>query len=598
MSVVTTNDKTYDLLLKPRIKIKSNDGLQTYYTYDAFNEGASDIIVNSLEVDNSIHETGTYNIVIEDYDHVIDFNKLQHSKVYIEIGKKSEWLQHFLIGFTDNPVIARPRTNQRIYSLNGFGVKIRSAELMIEIQEAADVQGIDNPNAEVDSNFNINNIFRRVMTNKFHRPLKKESIVDVTGWKLEGIADNCNVNVPVLDYQFTYLNNIFDDLCAIGGYDWFVDMSTGEEILYLVQPQSLHSGVTIKSGDLKSGTTDNAEKTSYINSSFNVENNSSLEVASASRLITNTISDKKQATASFGGTGLTNTTNKAIAQQFELLVEDRRVSSVAFIMSKTGDPQSSTGNFHAKIVLDNNNKPTGATIYKFNVSIANRGPTPKTVFLNTSLGKPFAPIDPNLFFTGPTKFWLVIHQRSGTSTTNNNPNLDEANTLNWHHNNIFNTTQTLLNATAIGGDVNTPLTALNWVTNDKGPIYSYGIFSDVRRLQSKTNITAKRNSRLKEVYVDTSFLSDPKSIDLYLTNLLNISSKPRRGLNSFSVTVPNNYLFRPYQWVSFSDTKSGTSGNFQLQRARYSMGRAGARNCEITLGSNESPVFGTFNCEN
>ena len=595
--MVTTNDISYHKFIHPRVKIKSSDGFTTNYTFDAFNPGASNIIFNNMDVENSTSESGLFNIWIEDYENNIEYNLLKNSKVFIELGKDSASYQHFLIGFTDIARIVRPQSNRLAYNLTGFGTKIRAAELFVNVVEASEIKAVDDLTAVPDANFNINNIFKKVMTRKNYRPLQKETIVDLTGWRLDGISDKADINVPVLNHPYTYLNQFADDLCNVGGYDWFIDYSTGEEIFFVSQPEQLHTGVTIKSGDLKVDTIDDATKTSYITSAFNAEDDSSLEIANATRLITTSTMESESVTSSFLANGATSTTNKAIAQQFALDVNSRRIGAVAFVFTKVGNPRSIKDFLYTRLILDNNNKPTGPTVLQFNMVLETIDTTKDTITFRTSQGRPLTPLDPSLFVTGTTKFWFVVFQRSGTSTTSDSPNTDESNTVWWHHSNVFNQTQPFLSGTAVGGDINTPLANMDWKTTNQGPTYAYGIFATIRRLQSKTNISAKSVGRLKEAYIDTSFLSDSKSTDLYLTNLLDISAKARRGIPSFMVTIPNNFIFRPYQYVDFADTKSNVSGTFQVQRVHYVLDAKGTRECELTLGNSINPVYATFNCD-
>ncbi|MGD1838933.1 MAG: hypothetical protein ACPKPY_12860 [Nitrososphaeraceae archaeon] len=91
---VVQDDPDYDLFTKPRVKIKSSDGSETFYTYDSFDEGSSNINIVSVDAENNTTETSVFNIVVEDYENNIEFDKLNHSKVFLEFGKKS-WINSF-----------------------------------------------------------------------------------------------------------------------------------------------------------------------------------------------------------------------------------------------------------------------------------------------------------------------------------------------------------------------------------------------------------------------------------------------------------------------------------------------------------------------
>jgi len=589
---VFTSDNSYYLPVKPRIKFKTKDGLTTYYTFDAFDLPAANINITYCDVDAGKGESGTAIISVEDYTNTIDLAKLLHQKVYIELGKTQGTLSHFFIGYADRVTVQRPQSNRIVYNVTAFGSQIQANELFISAREASKIQAVDDPRVTPDVKFNINQIVERILTDNTYRPRKDSSIEDLTGWAITGISNKCKLNFPTLNFPITYLSFFLDELCNTAGYRWFIDVSTGSEVFTLELPENLHSGITIKSGDLKSITSDLADKTAYFNSPFDIENDATIEVGSATSLLTTSIIDRVVVASSNKATGSTTTTNKAICQEFIINEDTRRITDIALIMSKVGEPESPKSRVNGRIVLDNGGKPTGELLAKFEIPLSQIEPTPQTIFINDLEVN-------NRFLTGANgqiKCWIKIYQRSGTS---GNPNTDNANTIRWHHSNIFNTAQTLKSGTAPGGDRELD-DKLVWSVSSNGPIYAFSVFANIRRLQAKTNLAAKNAARLKESMVDTSFISDPTATDSYLTNLLDLSSKARRGLNSFLVTIPNNFLFRPYKYVTVSDGQSGISGDFEIQRARYVFDQNrsyGCYNCELTLSAAYIPILAAFPCD-
>lgn len=589
---VYTQDSSYYAPIKPRIKFKTKDGLTTHYIFDAFDLPNATIGITYCDVDMAKGESGTATIIVEDYEHNIDEAKLKDQKVFIELGKTSGTLSHYFIGYADIVNIDRPQSNRVIYRITAFGTQIQANELVISAREASKIQAIDDPRVTPDVNFNINKIVQRVLTDNTYRPLKDNSIATETGWSITGISTQCKLNFPILNFALTPISFFLDELCNTAGYRWFVDVSTGSEIFTLALPEQLHSGVIIKSGDLKSVTSDLAEKTSYFNSPFDIEDNSTTEAGNATRLYTTSIIERVVVASSNKATGSTTTTNKAICQEFIINEDTRRITDLALILSKVGEPESPKSRVNGRIVLDNGGKPTGELLAKFEIPLSAIEPTPQTIFINDLEVN-------NRFLTGANgqiKCWIKIYQRSGTD---GDPNTDNANTIRWHHSNIFNTAQTLKSGTAPGGDRELD-DKLVWSVSSNGPIYAFSVFANIRRLQAKTNLAAKNAARLKESMVDTSFISDPSATDRYLTNLLDLSSKARRGLNSFLVTIPNNFLFRPYQYVTISDGESGISGDFEIQRARYTFDQNrsyGCYNCELTLSATYIPILAAFPCD-
>ncbi len=591
-----TISDSYFLPVRHRVKFKTTAGA-TIYTSDAFDLGSSNIILSYVDAELAKGETGFFNIVIEDYTNTISLSSLQTCKVYIELGKSSATLEHFLIGYPDRVTVSRPQSNRIQYNITGFGTQIRASELYVSVREASSIVGVDDATSQNDSRFNINQIIERVITDKTYRPLKRESISDLTSWTTAGISSTCNINVPRLAFPPTTLaSDFFNELTRVGGYQWFIDYSSGAEIFYLIQPQQLHSGVIIKSGDLKNVTSDNPSRTGYINGSFSMEYDLSIEAGNANRLLTTTIIDQTSIASSFGGTGSTTLSNKAIAQQFQIAPDTRRITDLSLILSKVGEPESPKSRVNGRLVLDTGDSPhKGTTVVNFEIPLSSIEATPSTIFVND--------LDIRQRFLSPsgnTKLWLILFQRSGTD---GDPNTDNANTIRWHHNNQFNTAQTYRSALAAGGD-REQFDNFTWNITLNGPTYAFGIFANIRRLQSKTNVAAKNTYRLKETVIDASYLSDPASIDLLLTNTLELSSKARLALFSYPVTNPDSFLFRPYRYVTVSDGLSSFTQDLEIQRARYVLSALpgdnqgiGTRTCEVTLASQQNPILSSFTCD-
>jgi len=364
----------------------------------------------------------------------------------------------------------------------------------------------------------------------------------------------------------------------------------------LITPQQLHSGIVIKSGDLKNVTSDDPTRTGYVNGSFSMEYDLSIEAGNANRLLASTIIDQTSISSSFSATGSTTLSNKAIAQQFQVSSDTRRITDLALVLSKVGEPESPKSRVNGRIVLDTGDSPhKGVTVCNFEIPLSSISPAPATIFVNDlDIRQRFLSTSAN------TKLWLILFQRSGTD---GDPNTDNANTIRWHHNNQFRTAQTFKSGLAGGGD-REQFDNFNWILSTNGPTYAFGVFANIRRLQSKTNIAAKNTYRLKETVVDASYLSDPASIDLLLTNTLELSSKARLALFSYPVTIPDSFLYRPYRYVTVSDGLSGFTQDLEIQRARYYLSSLsgdnaglGTMTCEITLASQQNPVVSSFTCD-
>jgi hypothetical protein len=122
-------------------------------------------------------------------------------------------------------------------------------------------------------------------------------------------------------------------------------------------------------------------------------------------------------------------------------------------------------------------------------------------------------------------------------------------------------------------------------------------------LFARTNAQSANTIRLREQFIPTDFLSNPNEITRYLSLNLSRYSKMRRGIADFRVTVPNDFLYRPYQQVSFNDGLSDTSEYLQVQGVSYSCSGTGGDDAplgtlhaNITLGGLYNTLVGACTC--
>jgi hypothetical protein len=596
-----THYNDYFAPLKPRIRFKSIDGTDTYFTFDGFaSPGTNPINAIYCDAERAVGETGVFNIIVEDSQNIINKDQLRNTKVYLDFGKSAATYKQFFIGFADIFNIRRPRSYYQEYLISGPSSRIQAAEIFLSRRQASDIQDIDNPDIMPDPNYAINKIFKNSLTKRSWRPLNKEGIDELTGWTDTSlISSSVNVNYPVINEPLTTAWNFWDKLCSVTGAVWDIDYNTpDEEKILLNYNPALHTGITLKSGDLKATQADNADKISYIKSAFEISEDASADSGTATRLYTTTIIDRKVVTSSNKATGFQNLDFKALAQQVNIENDQRRITEFAFILSKVGDPTSPKGRINGDFVMDSgDNKPTGQTLATFKIPLDSIETSPKTIFVTD--------VDVKVrFLEGSNKAWLRFFQRSGTGTNNDGqPQHDPANTVRWHHNNILNTVQSpnLYSASAPEGDYDKK-DSLAWTSTNLGPTYSYSVFSNIRRLLARTNQQASARLRMKEAIVDSAFLSDAKTVGAFLSVNLSRRAKARRGIQDLTVTVPNNFLFQPYQWISFNDGLSDISQDMQVQRARIVVSalpgdpQIGALDMNISLAGLYNSLIGNCEC--
>jgi hypothetical protein len=602
----SANYASYFAPLKPRIRFKSLDGLTTHFTFDGFAGGTNPLNCIYMDVERAIGETGVFNIIVEDSHNVIDRSKLENMKVYIELGKSPASYKQFFIGFADIFTIRRPRTNYMEYLLTGPSTRIQAAELKISRRQASKIQDISNPKVVPDAAYNINNIFKNSLTKSSWRPLNQDAIDSghpQTSWEDDLISSEVNINYPVINEDRTTVWDFWDKLCSTAGAVWDINYDTlDKEIVMLSFNPALHTGITIKSGDLKAPSTDQASKTAYILSNFDVEDNATKDAGTATRLYSLTSIDRQTVASSFEDHGRTTLDFKAIAQQVIIQNDERRITDFAFVLERIGEPASPQDRVNGDFVLDSgDNKPTGKVIGTFKIPLSDLKRATQTVFVND--------VDVKVrFLEGSNKAWLRLFQRSGNENTVpagghlGDPMHDPDNTVAWHHNNKFNQTQALYSAQAVEGDYDKK-DSLVWTTTNQGPIYTFSILSNIRRLQARTNWQAANRLRMKEADVDSSFLTDPQQVSSFLSINLARTSKARRSVIDVQVKLPNNFLFAPYQWVSFNDGLSQISQDLQVQRVRYVISalpgdpQIGALYCDLTLGGLYNSLIGNCSCD-
>jgi len=568
---MVTGAAPYTNALRPRITIKTVDGADTLYTYDSFDSN-HDINIGHVEMENAVGETGTFNIMIQDHNNVIPKDNIHSVKVFLELGKTQASYQHFLIGYGDIFSVDRARTNSQLYFLDGFGSKLWAYQLYISRKETY---------KKDESDAKVYNILDNALTKRLWRPLKKadRSISDITGYLNDGISTKVNTPFTVMNKSFAYFGDLCDELCDITGAVWFIDYSSGLEVFTLCYKPELEVPVLLKSGDLADKVNDDPLTTSYIKSAFKVEDNTTTESGTATRLFTTTISDETQIYEQDIKTGATTLDNRWIGQQFIVDNDTRRIVSMEIRLEKIGEPESPNSRVNGAIVLDNgSNKPSTSDDNKLDEFHIDLGSIRhESDFIKVDLDIKAKELD-----VAQSKIWVILEDRSGID---GKPQSDPDNTVKWFHNNVFSSPTPLAYYSATAPAQEDPAN-ISWTSTNTGPLYTLRVNSNIRRVFARTNTKAAKLIRLREQFIPTDFLKEPIDVMRYLSLNLSQSSKGRRGIADFRVTVPDNFLFRPYQSVGFTDGLSDITDTLQVQRARY-----------ICSTSEEDPQIGTLHAE-
>jgi len=596
---LTRSDSSYGKPIQARVNFTTLDGEDTLYTWSPMEE-IRELNVMYLDVERAMQETGSFNIVVEDSTNAITKANLAFLRVEIELGKTVADLKPFLAGFIDIPRASRPRSFYQEYQLSGPSSKIQASELMLLYRKAA-----DDPN---NPKYGIANIVKDMITRRVWRPLNQDDVQEITElqggrWTVDlvseggGIADELNkIIYSRINESFSTPWDFLERMSAITGANWDLEYGADfEQILTMGYNSSRGTGVTIKSSDL-AGVSDQPDKTAYIWGDFSIEDNASVDAGVATRLYTTTIIDEQVISSQNSNKGATSLVDKAIAQQLIIENDQRRITDLLFILSKVGNPTSPNDRVNGDIVMDfGDNTPRGRVLATFNIPISDIKTTPTNIFVND--------VDVKVrFLQGENKIWIRLFQRSGIK---GDPDNDPANTIFWHHNGIANSVQSVYTAISSNNKGEYKLKdTMTWNSANLGPIYCYSVFANIRRLQARSNPSQAKILRWKEAFSDTSFLTNISESNLFLSKDLARRSKARRSISSILVTNPNNFLFKPYQTVSFGDSLSNEFNEMQVQRARYVISAlpstdsspVGALNCELTLGASYNALIGNCSC--
>jgi len=581
-------DSEYEYPLRPYIRFIDRESGDTNYIFDAF-RNTNELEVTGMDCSCGIGETGTVNITIQHND-AIDTSLLNWgNKVIIKMAK-NQWEfsgrpeSTFLIGIVKGYSRERPATNVYEHQLRVQGTKVIFNERKINYKKSTE--------STSNSKFQIKNHIKSILSDASSYPTGAKTILQQSGFDLSGISPELKTFVGKINYELLEAGNAIDRLVNIEGYRWDIEYFGDKEILTVTYPQDLHTGVVIKSGDLKS-MTDSARYSSYFRGHWNGEGDITGSTGFANSLITKTQIDRKEFTSSFINKSSTTLSNKAIAQKF--FITETRISDVAFLLSKVGEPTSTNNRVNGRIIADNNNSPTGNTISSFNIPLDSIEKTPETIFVNDLDVK-------NRFVETAKPAWLVLYQRSGTDEVNHSePNNDEQNTIRWHHNADTSTVTTLVSKIASSGDREDNLVWNFSSTATGGPTYGFGVFAEIRHIQAVSDRGSIQKYGLVEAEIDTSFLEEPDVIQTYLNALLQYSSKPRLVFGTRSVKIPSEFLFKPYQIITLQDSLAYPDGiDAEIQRVQYDFDTdkegLGCRTVDITPMAYYDYLLDSFKC--
>lgn len=551
-------DAGYKDPLRPFIRFMDKDSQDTNYLIDAF-RSSNPLQCTGLDCSNGIGETGGATIHIL-HDSNVDESLINWgNKVQIKLAKtQGEFTNNpdstFLIGYVTGYTKNRPATNILEHVIQIQGSKKLFNDRKINYKKST--------SSSTSSKFQIKSHIEEIISKRASYPFASPDLEEQGNFDLSGISEELTTFLGKVNFELTEAGSAIQSLADIEGARFFIDYKGDSEIVTIDFPSHFHTGVQVKSGDLKSNL-DSALYTSYFAGEWSGNGDITGSTGFANRLMTKTQIERKEFTSSFTNKSSTNLTFKAIAQKF--FISETRISDIGLILSMQGEVTSQKDRVNGRIIADNNNSPTGNIISNFNIPLSSIEKEPETIFIND--------LDVKQRFVGQAApAWIVLYQRSGTEEVNKSePNHDEQNTIRWHNNKDTGTVTTLPSMIASSGDREDNL---NWKfsnTSTTGPTYCFGVFAEIRHIQEVSDRGSIQRYGLVDGEVDTSFLDDPNMIQRYLGALLQYSAKPRLSFTTNSLEIPNRFLFKPYQWITLIDSLAYPRGiDVEIQSVHYS----------------------------
>jgi len=563
----------YDPLF-PYVRFIDKNDYHTNYIIDSFRSSNS-LQMNSLDVTNGIGETGGATIRILDDSNVDETLINWGNKVIIKIAKKqSDFTANpdstFLIGYVTGykkDVMGKDVMEHEI-RISGSKVLFNNRKILWKRASST----------SKSPKFQIKAHIENIISNPEAYPFDSKTLKEQGNFDLSGISDDLKTYVGKVNYELVEAGGAIQRLAEIEGARFFMDYKGDSEIIRVEFPSNMHSGVTVKSGDLKSAT-DPAIYTSYFGGNWSGDGDTTGSTGFANRLMTKTMIDRKAFIESITNKNSTSLTFKALAQKF--FITETRITDIELLLSMEGDPTSQNNRVNGRIISDNNDSPTGNIISSFNIPLGSIEKEPEFITIND--------LDINQrFVANAAPAWIVLYQRSGTEEIDKSePNHNEEDTIHWHNNNDTTTTTTLTSMVASSGDRDDNL---NWkfsVSNTKGPTYGFRVSAEIRHIQEVSDSGSIEQYGQVDGEVDTSFLSEPELIQQYLGALLQFSARPRLVFSTNRLTCPNFFLFKPYQFVTLQDSIAYPRGiDVEIQSAHYvfnaDVDRGGCKYVDVT----------------
>jgi hypothetical protein len=570
---------------RAKLEIFDINGFNLLAKYDSF---ASDLETNDfhlvyLECEPTVgnNSTGTWGCLIEDNQGVIDRKKIGISnRVKISMGQTGgSGYKTIFQGVCRYDETDTSKTDWMRIKMTGFGTQYITNERLINYHKVAARNDLLSADPFVfDPNMTASALAKAILNNtnvlaSNSGGTRFDTVAEVGQYTTNGIESIANF-IPGISFPFTPVSTAFNQLSDTVGAEWGVD-ALNDFYFRFPSSQITKNIMTIKA--LPDFERDSSTMTAYMQKGATVTVGRTMrrEDGFANKLFALAGNRQVLESSSAGATNSTTLSGKAIAQQ--IIAGSTLLRDLALTLSKAGKV---TGFLQGKIVVDNNNSPTGSTIANFQIDMNDipldvAGPVYK---LNTNfLGK----ISPNQLY------WIVLYSVGQ----------DENNTVRWHNDGITDDdTKTLASGFRTPGNkVGDDEREQGWTVSTSGPTYSYAAFATQRHIVVVSDpFSIARFGEVDDIITNTA-IKDAQTMTQYLYNLLVYTAKPKLIYPTLTVSIPLGG-FVPGQLIQIIDRKAGLTEEInrlaELISVRYVWDSSasdshkhavGINTCDITL---------------
>lgn len=554
-----TKSVTYDRPIIYKMTIRSRDGKTTYQTFTSTDTNPTIFISKTRCKLNTILSNLTF--TVDNSDGSVNPTHIKYgNEILLQIAKDPAFFSdpnsYAFIGNIDYPDVEREGFQLHQFNVNAYESKKIFYDSLIDFNKSAPVTALDNPTTTTAKKFQINNLIKDALSNRLYTLLGEDSIQErFTSLALDNISDDVNIIYPRPRFKKVPSGTMLDDLADIIGFNWYLTYQGGTKHFNLKYPTEEAIPIRMISGKEKDINTDLAASTSYIVDPFRLESSASQEANFATRL--SAVSQISPLVVASQTTNLSSTTlnAKAIATPFNTIETNFTILNLT--LSKQGEPESPKNRVNGSIFLNVSNKPQGKVL-DFAVDMDDIESKPTNVTIDLTEEKRFIE---NL--AGFADFYIVLYQRSAKK---GDPDPDATNTIRWHRD--LSTAGGSLITTSFGGEREK---YLQFVWQTHGPKYCFSLSSAVNRVLVNTNYNMlPLVGKIEPTPLDFSFISDVQTGIRYLSAIMYYAALFKVPV-PLQVTLPDNFLFRPYQIIpNVTEEKTMPQGiPLEIQEVEY-----------------------------